>query len=334
MASTTWPDPATGRAINDIQYEQLYATHTGNGLAGLPTDPAAVYADSSGRQIKFRSGKLGLLRGRMWSSGSADFSKSVAANALSSTRIDRAVLRLDRATWKVTEEIRQGTAGAGLPALVQQPDTAGAGTGIWEEPLARITVVPGALTLNPADVVPDPQFLGEPVFYCTSTTRPPHKFGRRIVETDTGKERRSDGANWYLVTDERNGLGEVGPYASTFVGSTYFERLDIIAATVPVIPGHFYNIHAFGTIWSSLSGVSGIVHLTMGSNLEATGDHPLPKGGNGHTASVHMLGWQAPAGSNTTTLRLQAGYLYGPAPANLGLWRVSVIHTGAGGATA
>jgi hypothetical protein len=87
-----------------------------------------------------RAGKRALLQGHAWYSGSSDVALTIAANSSGSTRTDTVVLRLDRSTWNVTAAVRQGTPGAGAPTL--QRDTGD--TGLWEIPLADVTVDNGA----------------------------------------------------------------------------------------------------------------------------------------------------------------------------------------------
>lgn len=69
-----------------------------------------------------------------------------AANASGSTRYDIIVLRADYTTLKVRLAIRQGTAGAGLPALQQ------AAGGVWEIPLAYLELVSGYTTISNAEI--------------------------------------------------------------------------------------------------------------------------------------------------------------------------------------
>lgn len=161
MASTTFPDGAPA-SVNDLQFEILGSQWAADGLIGTTGETASVYADSTGRQVKFRAGKHALVHGHGWSSGSSDIILPIAANGTSYSRVDMAVLGLDRSTtpWRVTEYIKQGSASAApvAPSLIRNaPDT---GTGKWEHPLALITVGPGVSTINPADITPLPVYVG------------------------------------------------------------------------------------------------------------------------------------------------------------------------------
>lgn len=161
MASTTYPDGAPA-SVNDLQFEILGSQWAADGLVGTTGEAAAVYADSTGRQVKFRTGKNAIVHGHGWTSGPSDIIVPIAANGTSYPRIDMAVLGLDRSTvpWRVTEYVKQGSASAApvAPSLIRNaPDT---GTGKWEHPLALITVGPGVSTINPADITPLPVYIG------------------------------------------------------------------------------------------------------------------------------------------------------------------------------
>lgn len=148
MAQSSWPSPDASRAVSDLQYEQLAAPQYTDGLVGSPTDTAAVFADSSGRQVTVRAGRLAQLRGHGWASGATDTVLAIAANTSGSSRTDLVVLGLSRTTWNVTAYVKAGTPGAGAPALQLDTGT----TGIYEMPLAEVTVPNAAAVIGPSQV--------------------------------------------------------------------------------------------------------------------------------------------------------------------------------------
>jgi hypothetical protein len=158
MASTTFPS-GTPRVVGDDQYEVLSAAWAADGIIGAIGDPNLVYADASGRQVKFRAGMFAQIHGHGWSSGSADIVKAVAANGTGQPRIDLAVLGLDRATWQVSEYIKTGTASATPVAPTLVRDVLGTGTGKWEIPVGQIAVAAGASVINASDVTPISSYL-------------------------------------------------------------------------------------------------------------------------------------------------------------------------------
>lgn len=196
MAETSWPSPNhNSRAVDDTEFEQLTHPEAGDGLIGTPADTSFAYADGSGMNVKIRSGKFALVRGHMYSSGASDLTKTVTANASGLTRVDLLVLRLTRATWDVTSEVKAGAPGSGAPALTQDTGT----TGVFEIPVATITVPSGDVSISSDQVVAAGYYLGEPLIVCTSSTRPGHAPGRRIWETDTAITYVSTGAAWRLL---------------------------------------------------------------------------------------------------------------------------------------
>lgn len=150
MAESSWPTVAGSRVVNDDQWELMTSGFAPDGIIGAPTDTTVVYGDSTGRQVKVRASKLAIVAGAGWSSGTSDFTLSIAANSSGSTRTDTIVLRRSRTTWAVTATIIQGTPGAGAPALVR--NAKGSSAGSWDIPLATVTVVNGAVTIAAGDV--------------------------------------------------------------------------------------------------------------------------------------------------------------------------------------
>lgn len=149
MAESSWPNPADDRVVDDAQYEKLALGYgMMAGVLGDFTSPQLIYGDSSGRQIKVAADRFAHVRGHTWSSGSTIETKAIAANASGSTRTDLIVLRLSRTTWAVTLEIVQGVGGGGTPALTQDTGT----TGVWELPLATVSVANGASSISAANV--------------------------------------------------------------------------------------------------------------------------------------------------------------------------------------
>jgi hypothetical protein len=71
---------------------------------------------------------------------------TIAANASGSLRVDRVVLRLDRAANSLLAVIKQGTPGAGIPALTQVTG------GTWEFPLYTVVVPSGAVSIVSASL--------------------------------------------------------------------------------------------------------------------------------------------------------------------------------------
>ncbi|MGQ5606146.1 hypothetical protein [Streptomyces sp. EKS3.2] len=208
MAQLSWPSPDyNSRAVTDSEYEQMAARFSDDGIDGRPTDPAVVTA-GPGLSVNIRADVWGNVRGRAWYSGSTTVNIPVPANGASSTRTDRIVLRLDRADWSVRAVRKGGTAGAGVPALTQQLGE----TGVYEVPLARVTVLAGAAAVS---VTREELFIGTRLRPCTSSTRPPMPaIGDFAVELDTGRVILWHGDAWRIVYSHTGPLVVTAPISS------------------------------------------------------------------------------------------------------------------------
>ncbi|MFQ6851281.1 hypothetical protein AAIB46_10330 [Streptomyces sp. 35M1] len=188
MAESSWPSPSyNDRAVTDAEYEAIAARFSDNGVYGDPTDSAVVTA-GVGLTVNIRPAVTASVRGHAWASGTSTLTLAVAANGTSSTRTDRAVLRLDRSDWTVRAAIKQGLPGAGVPTLTQQTG----GTGVFEILLANIAVPPSATSVS---VTRGERYVGTRLRPCTSTplTDPNPVLGELRWETDTKRLSLYDG---------------------------------------------------------------------------------------------------------------------------------------------
>ncbi|MEV2239533.1 hypothetical protein [Micromonospora sp. NPDC049891] len=201
MAGYAFPTTAwNSRALTPREYEDLSHTYTSDGIYGFPTDPALVYADSSLRGVKIRANRTVLLRGLRWHSGSTDESLSLDANTTAgTTRIDLIVLRMSRNPWEVAPAVVKGTATA-TPVAPSPTYGGNTATGVWEMPLAEVTIPYNDNLTDPAQVTMRGWHVGSDGQYrCTAETRPPHEAGRRIWEHPSGRALISTGAQWILA---------------------------------------------------------------------------------------------------------------------------------------
>ena len=144
MAQDSWPSSShNSRNVNEAEYETINARATDDGIDGDPTQSPVVTA-GAGLQVLVKAGKTGCVRGFAWTAGTTDVPLTIAANSSGSTRTDWVVLRLDRSTWNVRAVIKQGTPGAGAPAITQDLG----GSGVFEVTLATVTVPNGAASVT------------------------------------------------------------------------------------------------------------------------------------------------------------------------------------------
>jgi hypothetical protein len=200
VADSSWPGPNhNARAVNDIEYERLLHPITQDGFLGVPTDPPPVYADATGLQVKIRAERVAVIRGHAWYSGTTEFTKPITANTSGQTRTDLAVLRLSRSSFDVTVEVLAGTPGASAPTPTQDSPP----NGVWELPLAEVTVPTAATTVTADAVKNRTWYLSDPTYLCdTEASRPPHRYGRQIKQLDTNTDYLSTGTTWQVLRED------------------------------------------------------------------------------------------------------------------------------------
>jgi hypothetical protein len=253
MAQSSWPDPAASRVVTDLQYEQLVAAQYVDGVVGNPGEAPVVSADGSGMLVTVATGRLAQVRGHGWASGSPAFTLSVGSNTSGSTRIDLVVLGLSRTTWEVTAYVKAGTPGAGVaPAL--QTDTGS--TGVYEIPLAEVTVLSGAASIA-ADKVKARQWWIRPDGVASSgaAARPPSPWpgarmweaGTSYVWTGTAWERTSNPPTPVQVNQLHDLAGLTG---SSGIGDDGHWH-DFSSGTFPALT---FAVPATGRVYLTVSG--------------------------------------------------------------------------------
>lgn len=338
MAESTWPDPAIGRTVTDIQYEQLVAGYAGDGIAGAPNQTAVVYGDTSGRQVKIRANKIGAVRGRGWNSGPTDVALAITANGGSAVRYDLVVLRLTRSTWKVAVAVKTGTAGSGSPPALQQDlDPLGAGSGVFEIPLAVVSVGAGVTTINAGDVAARTQFFGYPqeLWFPDLTTLnllPAPVPGQVAIVVDqrylytvgVGWRR----ADWYVPWGVIGGQEYTGNGGATAVGVASTElALNISSGTVALTAGRRYRVRCRYRSASSASGGIQVLFVKESSTTGAArAGHVLGSVNNIVVYEEHFDGeWNEAAGGTRTFV--MTGY---SVAATMNIYRTSTDNERAG----
>lgn len=182
--------PFDGQAVSEGQYSYLFrelASHSGVadqvGGSGF-----TVYGDGSGMNVKVGPG-FAVVRGHAVQSTATETVIIAAASA--ATRYDRIVLRLDPTANSITLAVVQGTSGGSVPALTQTD------TGVFEFPLATVTVPVGASTISAGNVADEREFLGNTVGGWTTATRPKSpRIGRLGLNASTNRWEFWDGTKW------------------------------------------------------------------------------------------------------------------------------------------
>jgi hypothetical protein len=181
--------------VTDVEYERMAAHFSDNGVYGTPADTAVV-SPGVGLNVTIRANVYGSVRGHAWSSGSDGDTLPIAPNSSGQARIDRVVLRLNRADWTVRAVVKPGTPGAGVPSLSQSTGD----TGTYEIPLAEARLLSGATSVT---VTRKELYVGSRVRPCTSSTRNPAPVVSEInYETDTGRAMLWTGTGWEAVFED------------------------------------------------------------------------------------------------------------------------------------
>jgi hypothetical protein len=277
MAETSWPTNAGSGIITQDQWELLAQAFAVDGIIGAPTDTSPIFADSTGRQVKIRANKIAVVAGSGWSSGSTDLIKPIGANVSGSTRIDLVVLQLDRSTRAITCVVKAGTPGAGLPALTRVAK--GSSSSVWEIPLAKVTVVNNAATINSNDVTNLAWYAAGESVVTTSTNplQPPVGDYRALRHHDTDNSYvATSGAwrhqNWPFPWGPLGGKLYTG---TTNLGFFFGSNGDTQLRTgnVNLIQGRRYLIEAnFPLQWSATNDVYSWVHMEVRAGATAVID--------------------------------------------------------------
>ncbi len=225
MAEVNFPT-AGGGSVTDLRYELLMHEVTGSGFLGDPSGSPALYADSTGRQVKLQPNRAAILRGYRWGTDSAGLTVPVAANTSGQPRLDLAVIRLDRSDWTTRFVIKQG-APAATPVAPSVTQDINVSNGVFEIPAGTIAVrstssaeaSAGLPSIAPADVVPLHYHIGPPSVVCHSSRMPPAKLGQTVTQFDTGKVYHGTGSSNFLI-------GEEGPWTNV-PGMAGFDQSNI-----------------------------------------------------------------------------------------------------------
>lgn len=212
MAELSFPT-AGGGSVTDASYENLIGAFAPSGLVGQAGESTPlVYADSTGRQVKVRPNRAAIVRGFRWETDGAGVVRAIDANTSGQPRTDLAVLRLNRADWTVTFQVVKGTpsSAAPPPAITMQNGP----TGVFEIPLARISVPNGAATL-PSNSITDIGVYISHQMYSGNMGHPPLAPLNPMLfyEANTARLTANLGGT-YQIVGERENLTKIAAQAS------------------------------------------------------------------------------------------------------------------------
>lgn len=144
-------DAGAGAAVAEAGWRSMMRRALGDGIIAGYLNELQVYADSSGMQVKVKTG--GILNSGHYGENSSEKTLAVAANTSGSTRNDRVVVRNDFVNNKIVLDVLQGAPGA--PALTQN-------SSIWELCLAHLTIPNGTTAAVTSGMVGDRRLFVHP----------------------------------------------------------------------------------------------------------------------------------------------------------------------------
>jgi len=199
MTQTSYPFDA--QDTTEAQYSQLFRRLTYTGVSGAPAGTELkAYGDSSGMTVKVAVG-FAIVRGHAYNSD-AIVTLNIGS-ASTNPRRDLVILKLDPSTNSVTLAVKAGTAAASPtdPTLTQTEE------GIYELPIARVTVPANAVTISASDVADLRTFLGAQWGRWTTALRPSSPvIGTGGFNTSTVKPEVHNGTTWKSLAYEGDAL--------------------------------------------------------------------------------------------------------------------------------
>lgn len=152
MTQTYFPfDSGAGANVTEVQWQEMAQHFLGSGIIKGTLNDLQVIGDSTGMQVKAKSGAV-WIKGHYYKSD-AEETLAIGSTDATNPRIDRVIIRLDWTENTIQLAVLQGTAATSptAPALTQN-------TSRWEIALAQVTVNAGATTITASDVTDEREF--------------------------------------------------------------------------------------------------------------------------------------------------------------------------------
>ncbi|MFI9817568.1 hypothetical protein [Saccharothrix variisporea] len=137
-------DSGAGASVTESTWRSFMKYMIDTGPLANVLNEFEVYADSSGMQVKVKSGEC-WIQGH-WGQKTTETTLAISSNSTGSTRIDRVILRANFTTDVIELDVLTGTASA--PAVTTN-------TSVWEVSLATVSVANGAVTIAAGNVTDD-----------------------------------------------------------------------------------------------------------------------------------------------------------------------------------
>lgn len=239
MAQTSWPFDSAD--TTESQYSDIFKRLATNGVYGDDASTVLkVFGDSSGMNVKVPIG-YAYVRGFMYYND-AQLTQTIAAST-SQPRIDLVVLKLDPTANSIVVAVKQGTPAASpvAPALTQTD------TGVYEMPLAQVTVGASVATIAAAAVTDMRSFMSSPFGKWSTAGRPTtNRRGDAGFNTTTGIPEYWDGAAWQSFAPTTFTAAQITDPLNLNVGKINGRKITVSNSGAPSSP-------AVGDVWIDYS---------------------------------------------------------------------------------
>ncbi|MFF4528190.1 tail fiber domain-containing protein [Streptomyces sp. NPDC001407] len=286
MAITSYP--FDGQSVTESQFSQLFREFVDSGIAASAWANAfQVSADGAAMSVKVQPG-FAIVRGHAVLSTAVETLPIAAAGT--STRYDRVALRLDPAANSITLTVVQGAAGGSAPAMTQTD------TGIYELPLATVTVGANITAVTSAAVSGDRRFVGQSVGAWVTTTRPvTPRLGKLGLNYDTSVWEFWNGTAWTPLVASVSWSSLTGKPATFSPSSHSHQWSDITDPPVSLPPSA--HKHPWGDITGTPSTYPPATHSHSWSSIS---DKPSTFPPSSHSHGSYLESGDTIAWSNGT----------------------------------
>lgn len=143
--------PFNGQSAFADDWRDIFGSWLADGVIAGVLNELKGFADSTGRQVKLKSGVIRL--DGEHAENSTEKTLAVTANASGSTRTDRLIARLHRDTQVIEFDVLAGTPGTGLPPALTSD------TNVLERSVAKIGPLASGYTTIAAGAITDERLL-------------------------------------------------------------------------------------------------------------------------------------------------------------------------------
>lgn len=143
-------DAGPGADVQEDTWRRFMRHLLPTGVIGASGGEFEVYADSTGMQVKARTGECWIRA--HWGESTLEKTLAVATADATNPRKDRVILRADFLNNRIELDVLTGT-----PAVTPAVPTLQQDTTMWEIPLGIVTVAAGVITIAAGDVQDDRQ---------------------------------------------------------------------------------------------------------------------------------------------------------------------------------